>query len=198
MLGLFFGGKISTNVSGKWGGQVGKRKGKNPTGWGGGSQGSGLRLPVRAAFPLYPSQVSGNQAKFLGPVGGAWAQWNTPQVGRYPVIRDTHVVKVGAVSTPKVCVIIHWHPLPSHLTGGIQIQRGEPRITGNPAACALPHCSWRTGSAAGGLLSTEGGWSLGRRASRHPCGQSPLRGGGGTAARRVREGGETVSQASKS
>lgn len=129
MLGLFFGGKISTNVSGKWGGQVGKRKGKNPTGWGGGSQGSGLRLPVRAAFPLYPSQVSGNQAKFLGPVGGAWAQWNTPQVGRYPVIRDTHVVKVGAVSTPKVCVIIHWHPLPSHLTGGIQIQRGEPRIT---------------------------------------------------------------------
>lgn len=84
-----------------------KRKGKNPTGWESGSHGSGLMLPVRAAFPPCPSQVSGNQAKFLGPVVGAWAQWNTPQVGRYPVIGDTHVIKVGDVSTPKACVIIH-------------------------------------------------------------------------------------------
>lgn len=95
-----------------------KEKGRILQDWWGGSQGSGLMLPVRATFPLCPSQVSGNQAKFLVPVGGAW---NTPQVGRYPVIGDTHVMKVGDVSTPKVCVIIHWHPLPSHLTEGIQI-----------------------------------------------------------------------------
>lgn len=63
-----------------------------------------------AAFPLCSSQVSGNQAKFLGPVGGAWARWNTPQVGRYPVLGDTHVIKAGDLSTPKVPVIIHWGP----------------------------------------------------------------------------------------
>lgn len=70
----------------------------------GGFQGSCLTLPARAAFPLCPSQVSGNQAKFLGRVGGAWARQNTPQVGRYPVLGDTHVIKAGDLSTPKVSV----------------------------------------------------------------------------------------------
>lgn len=60
----------------------------------------------------------------MGPVGGVWARWNTPQVGRYPVLGDIQVIKVGDFSTPKVCHL----PLGQPSTPNPVLDRRNPNL----------------------------------------------------------------------